>query len=252
MIQPSTTNQRPTRRLFRRAWLVALAVLLGCAAVYAYAGYYNGPLFRDLPAAQTGPAKPAIVLLSGDMGNRIGMTPKVAAHLNDRGYTVVTVNSLTFFSPRRTAAEAADLIRIAMARAMALGKTGHVVLIGQSFGADMLHAGLSRFTAAERRPVRAVVLVVPGEDIIFRASPIELAGFETPDQLALPTASQLTWAPVTCIHGAVEPESLCPLLTLPDVRRITLPGGHKLHGDDQALAANILSAIRDAGPARSE
>lgn len=231
----------------------ALLVGLACCAIfYGYAGYYNGPLFRDMPAAQAGPAKPAIVLLSGDMGNRTGMTPKIAARLNRRGYAIVTVNSLTYFSPRRTAAETATLIETAMSRALKLGRTGHVVLIGQSFGADMLHAGLARFPAAERRPIRAVILVVPGEDIIFRASPIELAGFEIPDQLAYPTASRLTWAPVTCIHGAVEPESLCPLLDMPNVRRITLPGGHKLDSDDRALEAAILPAIQSAGPARSQ
>lgn len=236
----------------RKLSFVLLFALACCAAFYGYAGYYNGPLFRDLPAARIDPAKPAIVMLSGDMGDRLGMTPKVAARLNRRGYAIVTVNSLTYFSPRRTAAEAARLIEDAMTRAMKLGKTDHVVLIGQSFGADMLHAALAQFTPAARRPINAVVLVVPGEGIIFRASPIELAGFETPDQRGYPTASQLTWVPVTCIHGAVEAESLCPQLDMPNVRRIVLPGGHKLHSDDRALEASIIPAIQRAGPARSE
>ncbi|HTM96975.1 MAG TPA: AcvB/VirJ family lysyl-phosphatidylglycerol hydrolase, partial [Croceibacterium sp.] len=143
-------------------------------------------------------------------------------------------------------------IETAMARAMKLGKTDHVVLIGQSFGADMLHAGLAHFTATQRRPIRAIVLIVPGEDIVFRASPIELAGFEIPDQLAYPTASRLTWAPVTCIRGALEAKSLCPLLHMPNVRRITLPGGHKLNSDDRALEAAIVPAIQRAEPARSD
>jgi type IV secretory pathway VirJ component len=236
----------------RKLSVALLVVLAGCAAVYGYAGYYNGPIFRDMPTALAGPAKPAIVMLSGDTGNRMGMTPKIAARLNHRGYTIVTVNSLTYFSSRRTAADAATLIETAMTRAMKVGKTDHVVLIGQSFGADMLHAGLARFTAAQRRPIRAVVLVVPGEDIVFRASPIELAGFEIPDQLAYPTASRLTWAPVTCIRGAAEPASLCPLLDMPNVRRVTLPGGHKLNSDVRALEAAIVAAIRRAEPARSE
>ncbi len=139
-----------------------------------------------------------------------------------------------------------------MARAMTLGKTDHVVLIGQSFGADMLHAGLARFPAGARRPIRAVVLVVPGEDIIFRASPIELAGFETPDQRAWPTASRLSWVPVTCIRGVKETNSLCPELEMQNVRRVTLPGGHKLNSDSRALEAAILPAIDGARASRSE
>jgi type IV secretory pathway VirJ component len=230
-----------------KKWLFALLIALGIAgALYLHAGYYNGPLFRDMPAADAGPAKPALVMLSGDLGNRIGMTPRISARLNARGYAIVTVNSLTYFSPRRTPRETARLIEAAMIRAMKLGRTDHVVLIGQSFGADMLHAGLAQFSPAARAPIRAVVLVVPGEDIIFHASPIELAGFETPDQRAYPTASRLRWVPVTCIHGADEAGSLCPELQMPNVRRITLPGGHKLNSDDRALEAAILPAIRGA------
>ncbi|MGQ2929046.1 MAG: AcvB/VirJ family lysyl-phosphatidylglycerol hydrolase, partial [Sphingopyxis sp.] len=201
-----------------KKWLFALFLTFAIAsAAYLHAGYYNGPLFHDMPAADAGPAKPAIVMLSGDMGNRVGMTPRVAARLGARGYAIVTINSLTYFSPRRTPEETAELIKTAMVRAMKLGKTDHVVLIGQSFGADMLHAGLARFSAAARQPIRSVVLIVPGEDIIFRASPIELAGLETPDQRAYPTASRLRWVPVTCIHGADEAGSLCPELQLPNV-----------------------------------
>ena len=66
-----------------------------------------------------------------------------------------------------------------MRRAMALGRTGHVVLIGQSFGADMLHAGLAQFSNAARRPIRSVVLIVPGEDIIFRVSGVDEASCVT-------------------------------------------------------------------------
>lgn len=235
-----------------KKWLFALFFTFAIAsAAYLHAGYYNGPLFHDMPATDAGPAKPAIVMLSGDMGNRVGMTPRVAARLGARGYAIVTVNSLTYFSPRRTPEETAELIKTAMVRAMKLGKTDHVVLIGQSFGADMLHAGLARFSAAARQPIRSVVLIVPGEDIIFRASPIELAGLETPDQRAYPTASRLRWVPVTCIHGADEAGSLCPELQLPNVRRITLPGGHKLNSDARALEAAILPAIRGAQSARS-
>lgn len=236
-----------------RKWLLGLPIALGIAGgIYLHAGYYNGTLFHDLPAVDAGPDKPALVMLSGDLGDRIGMTPRISARLNARGYAVVTVNSLTYFSPRRTPREAARLIETAMARAMKLGKTNHVVLIGQSFGGDMLHAGLAQFSTAARAPIRSVVLVVPGEDIIFRASPIELAGLETPDQRAYPTASRLRWVPVTCIHGANEASSLCPELQMPNVRRITLPGGHKLNSDDHALEAAILPAIRSAQTPRSE
>ncbi|MBL0914682.1 MAG: type IV secretion system protein VirJ [Sphingopyxis sp.] len=227
-----------------KRWLALLSVVLAGAAIfYGHAGYYNGAVFRDMPSVGSRPERPAVVILSGDMGNRVGMTPQVAGRLNSSGYAVVTVNSLTYFSPRRTAKEAAGLIEAAMRRAMELGRTDSVVLIGQSFGADMLHAGLADMPKEKRRPIRAVILVVPGNDIVFRASPVELAGIETPDQRAYPTASQLRWIPVTCIQGIEESASLCPELRMPNVRRVALPGGHKLRSDDAALTAAILQSF---------
>jgi len=232
--------------------LALFLALLGAGGYYLYTGWYRAFAFHEIRPAKIDPVRPAIVMLSGDMGDRVGMTPKIAERLHSRGYAIVTVNSLSYFSPGRTAPEAAALVAGAMHRAMALGRTDRIVLIGQSFGADMLHAALAEFSERARRPISAVVLVVPGHDIIFRASPIELAGFETPDALAWPTASRLTWAPVTCIRGAKEHNSLCPELSMPNVQRIVLPGGHPLRGDDAALAAAILPAIEATPIPRSE
>lgn len=56
-----------------KKWLIALFLTLAIAsATYFYAGYYNGPLFHDMPAADANPAKPAIVMLSGDMATGSG------------------------------------------------------------------------------------------------------------------------------------------------------------------------------------
>lgn len=240
------------RIALRVTGLALLLALLGAGGYYVHAGWYRPFRFHDLPSVDAGPARPAIVILSGDMGDRTGMTPKVAARLHARGYAIVTANSLSYFSPGRNAPEAAALIAGAMHRAMTLGRTNRVVLIGQSFGADMLHAGLAEIPESARRAIAAIILVVPGHDIVYRASPVELAGFETPDALAWPTASRLTWAPVTCIRGAREHNSLCPELAMPNVRRVVLPGGHPLHGDDAALAAAILPAIEATHITRSE
>ena len=100
------SSGRPWIRAVALALLVVLlVVLLGAGAYYTHAGWYRRGIFHDLPSAAAGLDRPAIVMLSGDMGDRVGMTPKVAARLHARGYAVVTVNSLAYFSPRRTATE---------------------------------------------------------------------------------------------------------------------------------------------------
>ncbi len=220
-----------------------MAAILGFAA---HIGYFGGPVFTEVPATarpSAGRGDVAAVILSGDMGFRVGMGPRIARRLAADGIPVVGVNSLTFFRRQRTPDEVAVLVASAARRALAMGHADRLILIGQSFGADMLHVGLTRLPPALRARVRLVALVVPTDTLFFRASPSELLNWARPDAPALPTARALTWVPVLCVHGVEEIESLCPLLSQPNVRSIALPGGHPLDGDVDALHRVLRVAI---------
>lgn len=231
------------------ALLSILSLLAALTCIAAYLGYFGGPVFVDIPATAR-PARTnaglAAVVLSGDMGFRIGMGPRVADRLAADGIPVVGVNSLTFFRYRRSPADVRALISAATRRALAFGHVNRVVLIGQSFGADMLHVGLTGMPPDLRARVAMVALVVPTDTILYRASPSELLNWARADAAALPTARQLTWAPVTCIQGVEETDSLCPMLTQPNVHRVSLPGGHPMHGDTDAVHAVLARAIAAA------
>jgi len=227
------------------ALTVAIAVF---AAFLGYLGYFGGPVFKDFAAtAQPAPDKVGLgaVLLSGDMGLQVGMAPKIATRLAAEGIPVVGINSLTFFKTERSPAENQALIISAMRHALTIKGVTHVVLIGQSFGADMLQAGLSAMPPPMRARVSLIALLVPGDTLDFRASPSELFNLRQPDAYALPSASHLTWAPVLCVHGVEETDSLCPLLHLPNARIVGLPGGHFLNRDVGRVEREVLRAITD-------
>ncbi|HXH16903.1 MAG TPA: AcvB/VirJ family lysyl-phosphatidylglycerol hydrolase [Sphingomonas sp.] len=215
-----------------------IVVVLGATSFMGWLGYFGGPPFVDVPAITT-PTKPqrpfAAVLLTGDLGYRIGMAPQIAQRLAADGVPVVAVNMLTYMRRTRTPADITSLIARAEQRALRLGHTDRVVLIGQSFGADMLHVGVLQLPTDLRAKITKVALVVPEDTVQFRASPSEVFDYWTPTTAALPTARQLTWAPLLCVQGAEETASLCPLLTQPNARSVALPGGHPLHRDAAAL-----------------
>ena len=222
-----------------RRFLLALVVLVVAATGFmGWLGYFGGPLFTDVPAREspTTHRRPfAVVLLTGDLGYKIGMAPQITRKLAADGVPVVAVNTLTYLRTTRTPAEITMLIARAEQRALRFGNADRVVLVGQSFGADMLHVGLVGLPRDLRAKVATVALIVPETTVQLRASPSEVFDYWTPTSAALPTARRLTWAPLLCVQGVDEAESLCPLLTQPNARRIALPGGHPLHRDADAL-----------------
>jgi len=230
-----------------RAFLLSLAAIAaGLGGFAAYVGYFGGQLFFPIEArADIRPLQRdiAAVVLSGDMGFHMGMSPEVAERLAADGIPVIGVSSLVYFRHRRSPDEAADLLREAIAKATRFGHARKVLLIGQSYGADMVNVGLSRMSAAERERIAMVGLIVPTDNIIMRASPAELFELVEPDAQAIATARGLTWAPVLCLYGREETNSLCPQLKAPNVQVAGLPGGHALNHDPDTLYAHLRRAI---------
>lgn len=232
-----------------RITLAALALLLvGFTGFLGYIGYLGGPVYFDVaPTRPTPPAAKglAVVLVSGDMGFKVGMGPQIARRFAADGVPVVGVSSLAYFRQQRSPAEIQALIAAAARRALVFGHADRLVLIGQSFGADMMHVGLTGLPADLRARVKIVALVVPTDTVFYRASPSEMFNWVKPDALALPTGRQLTWVPSLCVQGAEEKDSLCPALTQPNMRRVALPGGHALHWNADALYHTLRGAIAD-------
>lgn len=236
-------------------WIKGAAAIVAAFALFlGYLGYFSPFDYDKIPATETpAPEKAgmAAVVLSGDMGFNIGMGPQIAKRLADDGIPVVGVNSLTFFRHQRTHKEVALLIADATREALKFGKAKQVVLIGQSFGADMLPVGLAAMPADLRAKVRMVGLVVPTDTLYLRASPSEMFNWSKPDGNSLDYARKLTWVPTICIYGVEETESLCPLVKQPNFHLVALPGGHALKWDSDAVHNQLSAAIDESAPSKS-
>jgi type IV secretory pathway VirJ component len=238
----------------KRKWLrKGLTGVAGFAAVvliaFGWLGYLGGDTFTILRPDGYRPraGAPVAVILSGDMGFRVGLGTMVADRMVAKGVPVVGINTLNYFRTTRTPAEIGALIEDAMRRAKAINPTGQIILIGQSFGADMLHVGLTQLPEAQRREIALVALIVPGATVEYRASPGEALTFLMAEADALPTARQLDWAPLLCVHGIEETGSLCPLLHLHNLETVAMPGGHQLDWNADALEHLLTNRIARIG-----
>lgn len=221
-------------------------VLVGFLLAMWHLGYIGGPLF-DVRLAEHGAVSKrphAVALyLSGDMGFHAGLGPKIAEDLAQKDVTVVGENSLFFFRTRRTPEETGAMIAQGLRRAMAIAPGAQLVLIGQSFGADVVAPSLPYVPLALRRHIALVALIVPGATRQWRASPSEIFSFTEPEEDAATAGRKLSWVPVLCIYGKEEAASLCPALRQANAVRLMLPGAHSLNHDPALVSRALLHAI---------
>jgi type IV secretory pathway VirJ component len=223
-----------------------IAILAVAGAWLGYIGAFGGALYTDIPAqSRTTQGQPALaaVIFSGDMGFRVGMGPRLGERLAKSGIPVTGVSSLVYFRERRTPTDVKHFIANAIQHALQVSHAKRIVLIGQSFGADMLHVGLTGLAPDLRHKVAFVTLVVPTDTVFYQISPAEMFELTTPDASALETASQLTWSPALCIQGVKEANSLCPLLRQSNLEMVALPGGHALNWDADTLFSTINTRL---------
>jgi len=213
----------------------------------AAAGYFDADPVHVYPARPPASGV-AVVNISGDMGLRFLLGASTSRGLTEHHVTVVGVASPVVFRRRRTRAEVdafvADVVRTALARTGAQ----RVVVMGQSYGADILETGLAALPPTLRSRIAGAVLVVPGESVFFRADPSGLGYRGMPDHIGAASLDRLDWLPVTCIYGRDEQDSACPDVHLPHATIIAMPGGHFLDNDRKGLFAHVLTAIRQDVP----
>ena len=212
----------------------------------AAAGYFDRDPVHVYPARGR-PQQVVVVNFSGDMGLRFLLGASVSRGLTEQGYRVIGITTPALFRRGRTEAEVDTIVADAVRLASPRNGAGRVVMMGQSYGADIVQTGLAHLPVALRRHVAAVILVLPGEKVFYRADPTGLAYRGAADSNAIRTATTLEWVPLTCIYGLDETDSLCPHLRgLKDAVLVGMPGDHNIRRDGAGLLAHVLRAVSSA------
>jgi type IV secretory pathway VirJ component len=201
---------------------------------------------KDLPLVEvpaTGDTAYLAVLLTGD-GGWAGLDRDVSAAIAKHGIPVVGVNSLKYFWTARTPETAArDLERILTYYLRAWSKEKSV-LIGYSFGADVLPFLASRLPANLLERVELIVLLGPDSEADFEFHVTDwIAGGSRKALPVTPEVEKLKAKRVLCLYGEEETGSLCPKLDDGRVERIALKGAHHFGGDYEAIADTVLREL---------
>ena len=238
---------RERGRVRRFLLWASASVLVGVIAWVAGYPALAGDAVQDFGGRRD--AATAIAFFSGDMGFGFGMSGKVAKGLAVKGVPVIGFSSPRYFAHRRTLDEAnrivADAIRLTIRRTGA----EQVILMGQSYGADIVATTVPNLPAEVRDHLAGVVMIVPAQTVYFRSDPLGLAYHGEPDARPLKGIQRFHATPLICIYGVEEKDSLCPPLAGGAARVTGLPGGHFLHHDQDRLISTLTAQLRSIDPA---
>jgi type IV secretory pathway VirJ component len=204
----------------------------------------------DLPVQEvhaTGTGNEFALLLTGD-GGWAGLDQELAARLAAGGVPTVGLNSLKYFWTTRTPAQTtSDVARVLRHYLAAWGKQ-RVLLVGYSFGADVLPFVVNRLPADLRARVASVSLLGIDSHASFEISVADWVGSADGGPPTRPEVGALGDMPVLCIYGEGETDSICPSLPAAGVTRAQIGKGHHFSGDYQTLAERILAFARSPRP----
>jgi type IV secretory pathway VirJ component len=194
----------------------------------------------EVPATGAGASVMGIII-TGDGG--WGVTDRgIARSLAAKGIPVVGLNSLHYFWTKKTPEQtAADLTRILQYYAALWNRT-EVVVIGYSFGADVLPFMLNRIPKESLQKIKVITLLGLSSTADFEFHLTDwLANRKRPtSQMVRPEVEKLRGRKILCFYGTEDGDALCRQLDRSLVKGIPIAGGHRFGKDYQSIVDAIL------------
>jgi type IV secretory pathway VirJ component len=205
---------------------------------------------KDLPLQEVhaaGSSDEFALLLTGD-GGWAGLDQELAARLAANGVPTVGLNSLKYFWTERTPVETArDVVRV-LRHYLAVWHKQRVLLVGYSFGADVLPFVVNRLPPDLRARVLSVSLLGIDAHASFEVRVSDWVGGESGGPPTRAELAEVHQVPVLCIYGEGEEDSICPDLPAGVATREKIGRGHHFSGEYAMLAERILAFARSAHP----
>ena len=211
----------------------------------------SGAPLTEVPATG-GPDRPQLaVMFSGDGGWAL-LDRAVTAELAKNGLPVVGWDSLSYFWKARQPNDVAlDLARV-LRYHLDAWKKNRIVLIGYSFGANVLPAVVNRLPQELRDRIDLMALLGLSDYASFKFDLTDWINRKPDqgDQPVRPEIEKLKTIKRLCIYGAEEKDALCSKLADLGVIVAKLPGDPHFDEDYPGVARRILDQLPPLPPAK--
>jgi type IV secretory pathway VirJ component len=183
------------------------------------------------------------ILLTGD-GGWAEIDKELAKILAAQGIPTVGFDSLSYFWKARTPAATSQDIERVISQYLKKWNKKHVILIGYSFGADVLPFVANNLSISTQQKVSLVALLGMGKTAAFE---FRLSSWMNADKNAdrlplLPEIEKMKWANSICIYGVDDDAANCLPAEKYGVKAISMSGDHHFDEKYDELVKHIIDS----------
>ncbi|EWY36846.1 hypothetical protein N825_23455 [Skermanella stibiiresistens SB22] len=218
------------------------ATLDGIAADAARSGMPDIPVVEILGDDQVKGGDTLAIFYSGDGGWR-DIDRQIGEEIARSGVPVVGVDSLRYFWRERKPEDIARDLDQMISHYAKKWSRPKVLLLGYSFGADIMPFAVNRLSAGSLSRVKLVSLLGFATKADFEVRIGGWLGVDSADAVeTLPEVGKMAPVTLQCIYGEEEDDTGCTAPELAHAETIRMDGGHHFDGDYQDVAKSILRA----------
>lgn len=185
-----------------------------------------------------------VLYFSGDGGfNSFSIT--LCNNINSGGYPLTAVNSKTYFWDKRTPQQTADAVAAYLHKQLPSRRNQEFVLVGYSFGADVMPFIVNRLDSFCKSRLRSVVLISPSTSTDFEIHWSDMFGSSARRSMdVVAEINRMSARSITTFFGTAEGDFPVSQLHVANYRNQTLPGGHRYDGHVAELAKRVMASFR--------
>ncbi len=187
---------------------------------------------------------PLIFYISGDGGIN-NFSSKLSAGINQAGYQVFTLNARNYFWGKKSPQQVADEVATFVQSRLASRKNQHWMLIGYSFGGDVMPFIINRLPGALKSKISNAIFLAPAPTTDFQIRLLDMAGMNRRRSLDVVTEiNKMSVTRTVIITEKDGPGFPVDKIRVRNLEHATLKGGHHFEGNIQSVTATILNYLK--------
>lgn len=215
---------------------LVLCFVVGLSAVLGRA-QTNNLSIKEWPGSLE---RPLIFYISGDGGFN-SFTTKLCGAIAQSGHGITALNARDYFWKKKTPQQSADEIAAYLTSQLQKRKNQQFVLVGYSFGADVLPFIVNKLPSALKNKLASTVLLAPSTSTDFVIRLWDMAGANKKRSMdVVAEINALGLAKTVIITDSSEKEFPVKDIRLKYYINDQLPGGHHFDGGTDLVAKTII------------